>query len=166
MEVFYLFNIGDKIVYPTQGVGVIDTMGEQEFFGKSQTYYHITLLNNLKVMLPAKRLEATHIRHISDLNTLKSTLENINSFDNLLENQSKINTKERTAQNTSKIKSGTLDDYASVVYTLTMINKEHNLNSGEKQILSTAKKFLVDEISLAKGINTNEACDILENYIN
>ena len=49
-----MFNIGDKIVYPVQGVGVIDLIEEREFKGEMQDFYKIHLISNsLKVMLPS-----------------------------------------------------------------------------------------------------------------
>ena len=48
-----MFNIGDKIVYPSQGIGVIDIIEEKEFKGEKQKYYTIQLCNNtMKLTLP------------------------------------------------------------------------------------------------------------------
>ncbi|MCR6515522.1 hypothetical protein M4I33_11645 [Clostridium sp. LY3-2] len=50
-----MFNIGDKVVYPSQGVGTIENIEQKDFLGNKQDYYYITLTNNLKVMLPTKK---------------------------------------------------------------------------------------------------------------
>ena len=73
-----MFNIGDKIVYPVQGVGVIDLIEEKEFNGEMQTYYKINIVNNsLKLLLPSSRLKASNISIIRDSYTLENVLNNL-----------------------------------------------------------------------------------------
>ncbi len=166
MEAIYLFNIGDKIVYPSQGVGIINVIEKKMFSGKMQNYYKINLLNNnLKITIPSNRLENSQIRLISDVTTLDNLLNNIDTFNSTLEDSLNSNCKERMVTNTLKFKSGTLIDYAEVIYTLTEINRRKPLTSSEKQMLKATKKFLIEEISLAKDITTVEATSLLDNSL-
>ena len=76
-----MFNIGDKIVYPSQGIGVIDIIEEKEFKGEKQKYYTIQLFNNtMKLTLPFSRIEPSNMRLISDSKTLDNCLKHINKF--------------------------------------------------------------------------------------
>lgn len=166
MEVPYLFNIGDKIVYPVQGVGVIDLIEEREFKGEMQNFYKIHLISNsLKVMLPLNRVEDSNIRLLSDTSTIDKIFDNINYFASSAKNATYANSKERIVENTSKIKSGTLKDYMEVLFDLSHIKKEHSLNSTETQMLNNARKLVIDEISLVKHITHNEAADILDSSL-
>ena len=161
-----MFNIGDKIVYPVQGVGVIDLIEEKEFAGKVQKFYNIHLISNsMKVMLPTNRVEITNIRHISDSKTLDNLFYNSTLDYESLDKIKSLNCKERLQLNTDKIKSGSLKDLMEVVYTLASIKKQHSLNTSESQQLKNSKKMLIDEISLIKDISSLEATDILKNSI-
>lgn len=161
-----MFNIGDKIVYPVQGVGIIDLIEEKEFQGELQDYYKIHLISNsLKVMLPSKRLFDSNIRLISDSNTLDKVLGNISSLTTSPEELTTSTCKERIFTNTNKIKSGTLVDYVEVISSLTNLKKQHTLNASESQMLKSTRKLLIDEISLIKDITNTEASDLLDSSL-
>lgn len=158
-----MFNIGDKIVYPNQGIGIIDIIEEKELKGEKQKYYIIQLFNNtLKLMLPFSRVKPSNIRLISDSKTLDNSLKHINKFAVEPGQLAKVNFKERKAINELKIKTGTLDDYLEVIYNLTQLKVESNLNSSEKQMLSNAKRIVIEEISQSKNLSSDEATSLLD----
>lgn len=158
-----MFNIGDKIVYPSQGIGVIDEIEEKEFKGEKQAYYTIKLYNNnMKLTLPFSRIEMSNMRLVSDSKTLDNCLKHINKFIVEIDGLNKINFKERKTVNELKIKSGALDDYLEVICNLTQLKMEHNLNSSEKQMLANAKKIVIEEISQSKNLSNDEAADLLD----
>ena len=73
MEGISLFQIGDKIVYPMQGAGVIESIDEQEFQGEKKKYCTIKLpINKMQIMIPMDKIENTSIRLIVDNSTLES----------------------------------------------------------------------------------------------
>lgn len=161
------FNIGDKIVYPNQGVGIIDVIEEKEFNGIKEKYYKIHLINNtMKLSLPLSRLKASNIRLISDSQTLDYNLNNKRKTLEDIQQLAKTNYKERNEMYTSKIKSGTLKEQLEIIYNLTQLKSIHNLNSMEKMILRNTKKILIDEIVQSKKISECEADNLLESYIN
>ena len=167
MEASYLFEIGDKIVYPMQGAGVIQGIEEKDFQGKKQQYYIIKMLtNNMEIMIPSWRMSKSNIRLISDDSTLKNVLLNRNDKESEpIEPTEPLNSKQRYQINMDKIKTGSLKDGAEVVYNLTQINKEKALNTSESQMLTNARKFLIDEIILIKKITEDEANDLLDSII-
>ncbi|WP_297712731.1 CarD family transcriptional regulator [Clostridium sp.] len=76
-----LFNIGDKIVYPGQGIGVVDCIEEMEFKGERQNYYKIDIVNStMKLKLPVSRVEFTNIRLISNSKEIDTDLNNFSDF--------------------------------------------------------------------------------------
>ncbi|WP_461613449.1 CarD family transcriptional regulator [Clostridium sp. Marseille-QA1073] len=159
-----MFEIGDKIVYPMQGAGVIQGIEEKVFQGKKQQYYIIKMLtNNMEIMIPSWRISNANIRLISDDSTLKNVLFNLNARE--LEPNESLNSKQRYQVNMDKIKTGSLKDGAEVVYDLTQLNKEKALNTSESQMLMNARKFLIDEIILIKKITEDEANDLLDSII-
>lgn len=163
-----MFCVGDNVVYPMQGIGIIDRIENKVFSGKNREYIIIKILsNNLEIMIPSDRILTSHLRMISDYSTLENVLSNLADKTNIENNKVEdISSKERYQSNMNKIKSGSLQDSAEVVYDLVKMNKIKSLNTSEKQLLKTAHKLLVDEISLIKNITENEAQDFINLNIN
>lgn len=162
-----MFKVGDRIVYPSQGVGVIDFIEDIEFNGEMQSYYKIHLLNStMKVSLPVNRVDSANIRLVSNGMTIDDNLENINKFTTDINELNSSNFKERLNINSKKFKSGTLKDYLEVICNLTQVKTQSHLNSNEQKMLDTTKKFLVEEICQSKNLQTIEAETLLEETIN
>jgi len=154
-----LFLIGDKVVYPMQGIGIIDRIEDKIFSGKNREYIIVKILSNsLEIMIPSDKISSSNLRKITDNSTLEDVLFDLTSKNTNLEG---ISAKERYQNNMTKIKSGSLKDSAEVVYDLILMNKEKSLNTSEKQLFNTAHKFLVQEVSFIKDISETEATDFL-----
>lgn len=161
-----MFEIGEKIVYPLQGIGTIEGIEEKDFCNETQTYYKIRMLhNNIDISIPTNRANQLHIRPLSDVTTLDTTLNQctIHKFDD--SSNKNLRARERITLNTEKIKTGNLLDCLEVVHDLTLMNKEKPLNLNEKQLLRKAHTALIDEISLVKHLSIEEAKDILNQSI-
>ncbi|MGG0239907.1 CarD family transcriptional regulator [Bacillus rhizoplanae] len=158
MEVDYLFQIGDKIVYPMHGAGVIEAIEEKEILGEKQKYYVIRIpISNMEVMIPMKKMIQLRIRLIAD----KLTLENVLLIFQYGESDDSLSWKQRYTQNMEKMKTGEIQEGAEVVRDLIRRNKVRALNTSEKQMLDNAQKILISELSLIKGITENQAIDLL-----
>ena len=154
-----MFLIGDKVVYPMQGIGIIERIEDKIFSGKNREYIIVKILsNNLEIMIPSDKISNSNLRKITDNSTLEDVLFDLTNKNNKLEG---ISAKERYQNNMTKIKSGSLKDSAEVVYDLILMNKEKSLNTSEKQLFNTAHKFLVQEVSFIKNISETEATDFL-----
>ncbi|HEX9026207.1 MAG TPA: CarD family transcriptional regulator [Clostridium sp.] len=154
-----MFLIGDKVVYPMQGIGIIDRIEDKIFSGKNREYIIVKILSNsLEIMIPSDKISSSNLRKITDNSTLEDVLFDLTSKNTNLEG---ISAKERYQSNMTKIKSGSLKDSAEVVYDLILMNKEKSLNTSEKQLFNTAHKFLVQEVSFIKDISETEATDFL-----
>ncbi len=165
MEVDSLFQVGDKVVYPMHGAGVIESIEEKEFLGEMQKYYIIKITsNNLKIMIPTNKISTSDLRLINDESTLKNVLLTLNDGETNKDEMAPA--KERNIIFTEKIKSGSLRKNAEVVRDLMFINDIKPLNTTEKQLLDKAKKLLVSEIALIKDITNTQADDLLMKIIN
>ena len=154
-----MFLIGDKVVYPMQGIGIIDRIEDKIFSGENREYIIVKILsNNLEIMIPSDKISNSNLRKITDNSTLENILFDLTNKNNNLED---ISAKERYQNNMTKIKSGSLKDSAEVVYDLICMNKEKSLNASEKQLFNTAHKFLVQEVSFIKDISETDAMDFL-----
>ncbi|WP_315074728.1 CarD family transcriptional regulator [uncultured Clostridium sp.] len=155
-----MFSIGEKVIYPMQGIGIIERIEDKIFSGKSKEYIIVKILsNNLEIMIPTDKISNSNLRKISDNSTLENVLFNLTNENDKLKD---ISTKERYKINMDKVKTGSLKDSAEVVYDLILMNKEKTLNTSEKQLYNTAHKFLVEEVSQIKNITQIEATDFLK----
>ncbi|MEH6892203.1 CarD family transcriptional regulator [Bacillus sp. JJ864] len=162
MEVDYLFQIGDKIVYPMHGAGVIESIEEKEILGEKQKYFVIRIpISNMEVMIPMKKMIQSRIRLIADM----LTLENVLLIFQYGESDNSLSWKQRYTQNMEKMKTGEIQEGAEVVRDLIRRNKVRALNTSEKQMLDNAQKILISELSLIKGITENQAIELLNTKV-
>jgi CarD family transcriptional regulator len=153
MEVDYLFQIGDNIVYPMHGAGIIKAIEEKEISGEKQQYYVIKMLkSNMQVMIPTGKILSSSIRPVTDIIALKHIIHIFQHG----ESDRLLPWKQRYKVNTDKIKTGKLQEGAEVVRDLMRMQKEKVLNSSEKKMLDSAHEFLISELGLIKGITENQ----------
>ncbi|SFC84051.1 transcriptional regulator, CarD family [Bacillus sp. 491mf] len=148
-----MFQIGDNIVYPMHGAGIIEAIEEKEFSGEKQQYYVIKMSNsNMQVMIPMGKISSSGIRPVTDIIALKHIIHIFQHG----ETDKLLPWKQRYKVNTDKIKTGEIQEGAEVVRDLMRINKEKALNTSEKKMLDNAHEFLISELGLIKGITENQ----------
>ncbi|EEM95075.1 Transcriptional regulator, CarD [Bacillus thuringiensis IBL 200] len=153
MEVDYLFQIGDNIVYPMQGAGIIKAIEEKEIAGEKQQYYVIKMsASNMELMIPAGRISNSNIRPVTDITALVHIMDIFQHG----ESDRLLTWKQRYKLNTDKIKTGKMQEGAEVVRDLMRIQKEKALNASEKKMLDNAYEFLISELGLIEGITENQ----------
>ncbi len=153
MEVDYMFQIGDNIVYPMHGAGIIEAIEEKEFSGKKQQYYVIKMsIRNMQVMIPTGKILSSSIRPVTDILALKHIIHIFQHG----ESDRLLPWKQRHKVNTDKIKTGEIQEGAEVVRDLMRMKKEKALNTSDKKILDNAHEFLISELGLIKGITENQ----------
>jgi CarD family transcriptional regulator len=162
MEAFLMFNVGDKIVYPMHGAGIIESIEEKEILGQKQNYYVVKMpIGDLKVMIPTNNVDDIGVREVIDYKEVDKVFE-------ILQDQSvnvTANWNKRYRENMTKIKSGDIFEVADVVRTLMLREKEKGLSTGERKMLNSARQILVSELVLAKGFKKPEIEDIIDEYI-
>ena len=158
-----MFNIGDKIVYPGQGIGVIDCIEEREFKGEKQKFYKIDIFNStMKLTYPMNRIEDSNIRLVSESKDIDSYLEDFSKTTLTVEEIKSTTAKERMSINSKKIKDGTLKDYLYVILNLSEVMNNGNINANEKQVLNSTKSLVAEEISQSKNISLDEEKNLLD----
>ena len=153
MEVDYLFQIGDNIIYPMHGVGIIEAVEEKEISGEKQQYYVIKMLiSNMQVMIPKGKILRSGIRPVTDIIALKHIIHIFQHG----ESDKLLPWKQRYKVNMDKMKTGNIQEGAEVVRDLMRMQKEKALNTSEKKMLNNAYEFLISELRLIKGITENQ----------
>ena len=148
-EITHMFNIGDKIVYPMHGAGVIDSIEEKDILGEKQAYYILRMPGEVKVMVPVDKAEQVGVRNIID----KTSADKVFSVLSQDETEMEKNWNKRYRDNMDKLKSGDIYEIADVVRNLSFKQKEKGLSTGEKKMLVNAKQILVSELVLAEQSN-------------
>lgn len=158
-----MFQIGDKIFYPTQGGGIIQTIEEKSILGGTKLYYTINVtLRNMKVMIPIDSTEKVGLRRIVDPEELDHVLSTF--YDG--ETDETCNHHQRDRTNMTKIKRGNIYEGAEVIRDLMRISAKKTLGATEKNMLANARQILISEVVLVKGIPLDQASDLIDRVIN
>ncbi len=157
-----MYNVGDKVVYPMHGAGVIDSIEEKEVLGEKQSYYILKMPGEVKVMVPISTAEQHGIRNIID----KMEAEKVFNVLEQDETEMEKNWNKRYRDNMDKMKSGDIYEIADVVRNLSFKQKEKGLSTGEKKMLHNAKQILVSELVLAEHASQDEVEELVDNKIN
>lgn len=147
-----MYSVGDVIVYPMHGAGVIEGIEEREILGKVQKYYVMSIpYGNMKVMLPMNNAAGIGIRDvISDAEADEVLCQFGHS-----ELKVNSNWNKRIRENMVKIKSGNIYEVGSVVKSLMVRDRQKGLSTSERKMLSNAKQIFVSELVMAKN-STND----------
>ncbi|MBN2652901.1 MAG: CarD family transcriptional regulator [Spirochaetales bacterium] len=144
---------GDLIVYPVQGVGKITEVKNREFKG-NQTLYYVAYFSDsdMTVMIPVEKTEELGVRPIISREQALKAFETLKNPDASSTSDWKI----RYQTNTDLVKTGDINDIASVVSTLYTRSKQKDLPILERKQYDNALKLLVHEISLSLGQSREE----------
>ena len=154
-----MFKIGDKVVYPMHGAGVIESIEEKEVLGEKRQYYILQLpVGDMKVMIPINNGSGVGLREVIDWEGVERVL------DILREQCSAMspNWNRRYRANLEKIKSGDIYEVAEVVRNLITRDREKGLSSGERKMLENARQILVSELVLATELEEEKAQSLLD----
>ncbi|HBQ63876.1 MAG TPA: CarD family transcriptional regulator [Clostridiales bacterium] len=148
-----MYNIGDKIVYPMHGAGIIEAIEEMDFRGSRCGFYVLRMpVGGMCVKIPACSGTEVGLRRIIDPAEADKVFD---MFKNDCEAEN-TNWSKRYRENMVRIKSGNIYEVAGVVKSLMLREKEKGLSTGEKRMLSSARQILVSELVLAKSSNQLE----------
>jgi CarD family transcriptional regulator len=138
------FEVGDKVIYPNHGLGIVERIEEKTILGTTCGFYHLRIVaNDTTVLVPLTNVDGVGLRRaISD--------EEVERLFNLL-GDGKIdnhqNWKGRFKDNSDKMRSGSIYEVADVLKSLTFLAKSKSLSFREKRMLDRAKFLIISEVS-------------------
>ncbi len=149
-----MFCVGDKIVYPMYGAGVIEDLEHKDIDGNNQLYYVLRIpVGNLKIMVSAMKAENLGIRQVYGKDKVIEVISSVmNEPIDMPENWN-----ERYKVNLERIKTGKLSEAALVYRNLLIRERKKVLSSAEKKMLTNAKQIIVSELILSQSIEKAEA---------
>ncbi|NLW57039.1 MAG: CarD family transcriptional regulator [Firmicutes bacterium] len=158
-----MFNVGDRIVYPMHGAGVIEGIEQKNLSGVPEDYYIIKLTSGeMKVMIPVCNKDLVGLREVISREEVGKVLEVLRNKDQDMS----ANWNRRYRANLEKIKTGSIYDVAEVVSGLTMRDKEKGLSTGERKMLENAKQILLSELALAQNMDEDQVEIMIEGCLN
>jgi CarD family transcriptional regulator len=145
------FKLGEKVVYPNHGVGLIEQISYGYVNGRSERFYMLRILSSgLKVMVPQTNIESVGLRPIirsTQAGAVLSYLEKGRSA-------SHHDWKHRFKENSDRMRTGSLMEVAAVLKGLVALSRTKPLSFREKKMLERAKYLLVSELATVR--NTSE----------
>lgn len=142
----FKFQVNQKVVYPSQGVGTIVEIQEQEFDDKKMMYYVIYIeVSDMTVMIPVNISDELGVRAIVSADKAQKALDSMGEAIEPVTSD----WKQRYQMNLELLKNGTIEDIASIVRCLYHRSKIKDLPIQERKLYDSAKKLLEDEIAYA-----------------
>ncbi|MDU6791689.1 MAG: CarD family transcriptional regulator, partial [Anaerococcus sp.] len=134
-----MFKIGDKIVYPMHGAGIIDSVQTKEFLGEEKEYFILKMpIGNMDISIPKANINKMNIRDIISkkegeeiLAILEEDPEELNSNWNL-----------RYRENQEILKTGDIFKIANMVRDLVALDDDKGLSTTEKKLLNRARRIM------------------------
>lgn len=148
-----VFSVGDKVVYPMHGAGVIEAIETKEVLNRTEKYYIMRMpIGELRVMIPMSSGEELGLREVIDVAEVAKVLDVLRAETTKMSQ----NWNRRYRANLEKIKTGDIYEVAEVVRNLTAREREKGLSTGERKMLENARQILVSELVLAQDTTEEE----------
>jgi len=156
------FEIGDKVVYPNHGVGIIEKISNRLVAGKFERFYLLRICSNdILVMVPTANANDVGLRKIIDRRDVDQLLSFLSS------NQffTQKDWKDRFKENSEKMRSGSIFHVAEVFKNLVYLSRVKPLSFREKRMLDRARFLLISELSTVMNISEMEIEDRIEKAV-
>ncbi|HJB32885.1 CarD family transcriptional regulator [uncultured Oscillibacter sp.] len=148
-----MFSVGDLVVHPMHGAGVIDAIVREKVAGSTQDYYVFKMpVGGLLLKIPTANSQAIGIRSIIQRPEAEALIAAIPSMP--VEENSNWN--KRYRENMARLKSGDLYEVARVIKGLLYRERRRGLSNGERKMLHSAKQILLSELVLAEDSGYEE----------
>ena len=149
-----MFQVGDKIVHPMHGAGIVDSIVQKKVNGVTREYYVMKLpVGSMLVMIPTESSSEIGVRPVINSQQADAVIAAIPE----IEVKSDQNWNRRYRENMDRLKSGNLIEVARVIKSLTMRDEERGLSTGERKMLHSAKQILISEIVLSQNVSYEDA---------
>lgn len=147
------FQVGDKVVYPNHGVGIIEQISNRSNGIKNESFYLLKIsASSLRVMVPFHSADNVGLRKV----VRNAEIQKILDYLTIAATESSADWKERFKENSEKLRSGSLLDVAAVLKNLLLLNQSKPLSFREKKMLERCRFLLVNELAMAKNASEPE----------
>jgi CarD family transcriptional regulator len=138
------FEIGDKVIYPNHGLGIVERIEDKTILGTTCGFYHLRIVaNDTTVLVPVSNVDGVGLRRAISDNEVSRLFGLLG--DGKIDNHQ--NWKGRFKDNSDKMRSGSIYEVADVLKNLTFLAKSKSLSFREKRMLDRAKFLIISEVS-------------------
>jgi len=142
------FHIGDKVVYPNHGVGIIEQISSRTIGATVEKFYLLKIkASSLKVMVPFHNVNSVGLRRVVKNGEIQKIIDFLTDGECL----SNGDWKDRFKENSEKMRTGSLLEVAAVLKNLLLLRESKSLSFREKKMLERARYLLVSEMALARN---------------
>ena len=153
------FHIGDKVVYPNHGVGVIEQISSRAVGATVEKFYLLHIKSSsLKVMVPCQNVGSVGLRRVVRDGEIQKVLDILSVSDS----GSNGDWKDRFKENSERMRTGSLIEVAGVLKSLIALHAAKPLSFREKKMLDRARLMLMSEFSTSRGLSEAEGAGLLE----
>ena len=157
-----MYAIGDKILYPMHGAGIVETIEEKEILGELRQYYVLNVSwGDMKMMIPVDTCDGIGVRYIIS----KDEIQNVIGVLQAETSEMSGNWNRRYRENMEKMKTGDILQVAEVVRNLIRTERRKKLSAGEKKMLANARQILQSELVLAGDMDESSVCDLVNGAV-
>jgi len=143
-----VFHIGDKVVYPNHGVGVIEQISSRTIGATVEKFYLLKIASSsLKVMIPFHNVGSVGMRPVVRNGEVQKIVDYLSSGECI----NAQDWKDRFRENSERMRTGSLTDVAMVLKSLLILGQEKSLSFREKKMLERARYLLVSEIAISRN---------------
>lgn len=154
-----MFELGDKVMYPVHGAGIIIDIEKKEILSEIKEYYIISMVaEDMKISVPKDKIDEMGIRFVDDKDHIQKVLDNFSKLDSKMPS----NWNHRYKSNLEKLREGDIEDSATVFRNLYELDKEKGLSMVEKKVLNTSRKMLISEVAVGLDISREEAVEAVK----
>ncbi len=141
------FEIGDKVIYPNHGLGIVERIESKTIMGTTCGFYQLRMANETTVFVPVDNVDGVGLRRAVSDHEVERLFE-------LLSNgkiEAHQNWKGRFKDNSDRMRTGSIYDVVEVLKSLAHLSKSKSLSFREKRMLDRAKFLVVSEITEVMG---------------
>jgi CarD family transcriptional regulator len=150
--------IGDKVVYPNHGVGVIEQISSRTSGATVERFYLLKIkASSLKVMIPFTSIANVGLRRVVKNGEVQKIMDFLTDGECL----NNMDWKYRFKENSDKMRTGSLIEVAAVLKGLLLLNQSKPLSFREKKMLERARYLLVSELAMAKDLEEDQVEQLL-----
>ena len=157
-----MYKIGDKIVYPMHGAGIIEAIEEREIFEETKPYYIMQIVSEgLQILIPVDKVDDIGVRTIVTQPVIDEMIETLKLPMDVMEK----NWNRRYREHLERLKTGDIFEVAKVVKNLILLDRLKGLSTGEKKMLNNARNFIVSEMVLIQDKDKEEILDLINSSV-
>ena len=152
------FHIGDKVVYPNHGVGVIEQISSRMIGTTLEKFYLLNIkASSLKVMVPCQNATSVGLRRVVRNGEVQKVLDLLSGG----ESNGNGDWKDRFKENSDRMRTGSLFEVAGVLKNLIALHQAKPLSFREKKMLERARYLLVSELAMARNCEESKVEELL-----